>query len=207
MHRQRAAEGSGQAFDRSIVRRRRDERVELPRQLTRVAAVAERPSGVLSEVVQRREVVVARARTGERDGAELDDQPRLHDVLRRDGLHGHHVGHRLADVRAGRSGHEGAAARADLHLDERHRLERAERVAHRDAADAELFRELTLGWQPLSLAQSATEDRVSNLLGDRGRGPRDRDRGEDVASVARLSAGAAHQASVERGPAGRSTMG
>ena len=153
--------------------------MEVPRELARVVARLERLASTLAELAQLREVLVARARARERDGAELDDQARLDDVFGRRRRHHHHVGHRLSDLRAGRRSHERPAARADLDRDQPHRLERAQGVAYGHPADAELLRELALGRETVARLEAPGQDRGADLLGDRRGGAGDGDRSED----------------------------
>src|SRR5207249_1715384 len=77
VERQRAAEGLRETLDRAVVRGLGQQRVELPRELSGVGAVAERRARTVAEVDQPREVVRRRAGASERDRAELDDEPRL----------------------------------------------------------------------------------------------------------------------------------
>ena len=65
----------------AVVRGRREERVELPRELARVRPAASAFAAALVELAQQLEVLLGRAGAGERYRPELDDQPRLHDVL------------------------------------------------------------------------------------------------------------------------------
>ena len=86
---------------------------------------------------------------GERHATEKDH--------RRDGL-GHLIGVGL--------GHESAAARADLHVNEAAGFEHAQRVAHRDPRDAEPLGELALGLETIAPLELALEDGVLDLRDD-----------------------------------------
>ena len=62
-----------------------------------------------------------------------------------------------------------AAAGADLDVDDALRLQRAQRVARDDAADAEALGEVLLGAEEIARPQLLGEQRVAHLRDDLGR--------------------------------------
>ena len=93
------------------------------------------------------EIVVGTVARGELGGVGLEHLPQLE---------------QLARTRRLEPGHVGAPARD--HLDQARGLEGPQRLSHRIARDAELFREAVLE-EPLTGRQHARDDHVANLVG------------------------------------------
>src|SRR5439155_21513660 len=111
----------------------------------------------------------------------LDDGAGLGELRERHALQLDHRGDRFRDAVDVGFRDERAAGRADLHADEAAGLEDAERVAHGDARDAELLRELALGLEAVARVQLSREDRALDL-------------GHDLARRAGLVDGGEHDA-------------
>ena len=99
----------------------------------------------------------------------LEVDAELGQVLERGAAQVHERGERVAEGRLRRRDGVGAAALARADLDDPDRLQRAQRLAQRRPADAELLAQLALAGQPLAGADAAGVDRLAQLLDARRR--------------------------------------
>jgi hypothetical protein len=160
------------------VRAPRELRVELRGERRIVFAGGEQRVGPVADRDERAQVGVRRTLARELDDAQLEDHPRLRDVGGADVGEREHVRDPLADELRRRRRDEGAAARAHAHLHETVRLEHAEGIPERDAADAELARELALGRELVAGCEAPVADRRLDLLHDLAGNAPGRDRRE-----------------------------
>ena len=106
---------------------------------------------------------------GELGGVAFDGALRVHDLGGGDAGEVELHRERLREQPRIALGDAGAAAGADLDLDDALRLERAQRVARDDAAHAEALGEVLLGAEEVARPQLLGEQRVAHLGDDLGR--------------------------------------
>jgi hypothetical protein len=117
------------------------------------------------------DVLRRRAVAHHRDDAQLEHLTRLGDFLRRQIRQAQQVDDAWPDLRAGRRGHEGPAAGADLDGDHSVRLQPTEGFPDGHPTDAELFAEDPFSRQPVAGLELTVPDQDSDLVDDHLRGP------------------------------------